>query len=59
MIAFCVGRRGEAPDVLSYLTATPPAMDLLRYARAEDITREHVECVVVDSIEQIFAVAGA
>lgn len=58
VVAFCVIQRRAAPEVLSYLTATPPAMDLQRYASPDEITADHVEQLVVDSLEQIFAVAG-
>jgi hypothetical protein len=58
VVAFCVIHRRGVPEVLSYLTATPPPMDLQRYASPDEITPDHVEQLVVDSLEQIFAVAG-
>lgn len=58
VVAFCVIHRSGVPEVLSYLTATPPPMDLQRYASPDEITADHVEQLVVDALEQIFAVAG-
>lgn len=53
-IAFEVIDRGRGLEVLVWLEATPPVMDLARY-QPRDLTRDVVEQIVVDAVEQIYA----
>jgi hypothetical protein len=53
-IAFEPIDRGRGPEVLVWLEASPPVMDLARYA-PESLTRDVVEQIVVDAVEQIYA----
>ncbi|HTJ80416.1 MAG TPA: hypothetical protein VL400_01800 [Polyangiaceae bacterium] len=54
VVSFDVIDRGRGLEVLVWLEASPPPMDLARY-QPDDLTRDVVEQIVVDSIEQIFA----
>lgn len=48
-------RRG--PEVLAYLEASPPCMDLRRY-QPDELTTDVVEHLLVDAIEQIFSIVA-
>ncbi|EYF00207.1 hypothetical protein [Chondromyces apiculatus] len=54
-VAFGVVRDGPAPEVLAWLMAPPTPFDLLRYAHPDRIDEGHVEQLLVDAIEQLFA----
>jgi hypothetical protein len=53
-----IDRRGRC-EVLSYLVASPPPMDLRRYADPGELSRDHVEQVVVDAVEHLLACRAA
>lgn len=44
----------KGPEILAFLEASPPPMDLARFQPTE-ITQEVVEQLLVDSVEQIYA----
>lgn len=54
-VSFVVIERRVGLEVLAYLTVKPPAMDIVRYARPEEITRDEVEQLVIDAVEHVFA----
>jgi len=54
VVSFTVIDRGRGLEVLVWLEASPPPMDLARYQPAA-LTRDVVEQIVVDAVEQIFA----
>lgn len=54
-IAFMVIARRPALEILAYLVVRPPPMDLLRFASANELSRDKVEQLVVDAVEHIFA----
>jgi hypothetical protein len=54
VIGFSVIRwTGHPLQILAYLEVNPPAFDLERYARAEDIVPERVEQLLVDAVEHV------
>jgi hypothetical protein len=57
VVGFSVIRwRGYPLQILAYLEINPPAFDLERFMRAEDIGDERVEQLLVDAVEHILAV---
>jgi hypothetical protein len=54
-VAFSVIDRRGALEVLAFLTVKPSPMDLVRYARPEEISADEVEQLVIDAVEHIFA----
>jgi hypothetical protein len=55
-ITFAVVRRDpyKGPEVLAFLEASPPPMDIARY-RPSDLDADTVEQILVDAVEQIYA----
>jgi hypothetical protein len=57
VIGFSVLRWSGYPlQILAYLEISPPAFDLERFARAEDISPGHVEQMLVDAVEHVLSV---
>lgn len=60
-IAFAVirwkigGKTEETPEVLAFHQKDQMAFDLFRYAEPEEITKDIVEQLLVDSVESLFA----
>jgi hypothetical protein len=55
LVGFCVIRWRAVPEVLAYLVVRPPPMDLMRYASPAEIDAGHVEQLLVDAAEHVFA----
>lgn len=55
-ITFAVVRRdpSKGPEILAFLEASPPPMDIARY-RPADLSADAVEQILVESVEQIYA----
>ena len=55
-VTFAVVRRDpyKGPEVLAFLEASPPPMDIARY-RPSDLDTDTVEQILVDAVEQIYA----
>lgn len=55
-VTFAVVRRDpyKGPEILAFLEASPPPMDIARY-RPEGLDADTVERILVDSVEQIYA----
>lgn len=57
VVGFSVIRwRGYPLQILAYLEVNPPPFDIERFARADEISDERVEQLLVDAVEHIFAV---
>jgi hypothetical protein len=54
-VAFGVIRAGSVPEVLAWLVVPPRPFDLLRYAHPNEIQADHVEQLLVDATEHLFA----
>jgi hypothetical protein len=54
-VAFGVARDGSVPEVLAWLVVPPRPFDLLRYAHPDEIQADHVEQLLVDATEHLFA----
>lgn len=54
-VAFGVTREGPLTEVLAWLVVPPRPFDLLRYEHPDAIDAGHVEQLLVDAIEHIFA----
>lgn len=49
-----IDRDAKGPEILAFLEASPPPMDLARF-QPKEIQEEVVEQLLVDSVEQIYA----
>jgi hypothetical protein len=58
-VAFGVAREGSSVDVLAWLVVPPRPFDLLRYAHPNEIVADHVEQLLVDATEHLFAHANS
>lgn len=58
-VAFGVAREGTTTDVLAWLVVPPRPFDLLRYAHPNEIVADHVEQLLIDATEHLFAHANS
>jgi len=54
-VAFGVLRWSAVPEVLAWLVVPPTPFDLLRYAHPREIQTDHVEQLLIDATEHLFA----
>lgn len=54
-VGLSVIRWRGTPELLAYLVVRPPAMDLARYARPDNLGPEEAEQMFLDAVEHIFA----